>query len=147
MIVVICWLRVFRSSAFGPYCSYWAFLISDVLREVWLYMELVDLMVYSTIKTYELCGLWLLCCNCGVFCFLAPWTVHCVIPAMKAAEFGEAFAVAPATLIGFTDMFVPALLITGVSAVKTNRRSMLVQLTLIVTAVNGGSRICSGPAV
>lgn len=31
----------------------------------------------------------------------------------------EAFAVAPATLIGFTDMFVPALLITGVASVKT----------------------------
>ncbi|NBI65735.1 YjiH family protein [Pseudoflavonifractor sp. 60] len=31
----------------------------------------------------------------------------------------EAFAVAPATLIGFTDMFVPALLITGVESVKT----------------------------
>ncbi len=31
----------------------------------------------------------------------------------------EAFAVAPATLIGFTDMFIPALLITGVESVKT----------------------------
>jgi len=31
----------------------------------------------------------------------------------------EAFAVAPATLIGFTDMFIPALLIGGVEAVKT----------------------------
>lgn len=31
----------------------------------------------------------------------------------------EAFAAAPATLIGFTDMFVPALLITGITAVKT----------------------------
>ncbi len=31
----------------------------------------------------------------------------------------EAAAVAPATLIGFTDMFIPALLITGVTAVKT----------------------------
>ena len=31
----------------------------------------------------------------------------------------EAFAVAPATLIGFTDMFLPALLITGVASVKT----------------------------
>ena len=31
----------------------------------------------------------------------------------------EAFAVAPATLIGFTDMFVPALLITGVTSIKT----------------------------
>ncbi|MBQ7839868.1 MAG: YjiH family protein [Lachnospiraceae bacterium] len=31
----------------------------------------------------------------------------------------EAFAVAPATLAGFTDMFIPALLITGVESVKT----------------------------
>ena len=31
----------------------------------------------------------------------------------------EAFAVAPATLIGFTDMFIPALLITGITSVKT----------------------------
>ena len=31
----------------------------------------------------------------------------------------EAFAVAPAALIGFTDMFIPALLITGVESVKT----------------------------
>lgn len=31
----------------------------------------------------------------------------------------EAFAVAPATLVGFTDMFIPALLITGVQSVKT----------------------------
>ncbi len=31
----------------------------------------------------------------------------------------EAFAVAPATLIGFTDMFLPALLITGVASIKT----------------------------
>lgn len=31
----------------------------------------------------------------------------------------EAFAVAPATLVGFTDMFIPALLIGGVTSVKT----------------------------
>ena len=31
----------------------------------------------------------------------------------------EAFAVAPATLVGFTDMFIPALLITGIESVKT----------------------------
>lgn len=31
----------------------------------------------------------------------------------------EAFAVAPATLVGFADMFIPALLITGVESVKT----------------------------
>ena len=31
----------------------------------------------------------------------------------------EAFAVAPATLVGFTDMFIPALLIGGIQSVKT----------------------------
>ena len=30
----------------------------------------------------------------------------------------EAFAVAPATLVGFADMFIPALLITGIASVK-----------------------------
>ena len=31
----------------------------------------------------------------------------------------EAFAVAPATLVGFTDMFIPALLITGIQSAET----------------------------
>lgn len=31
----------------------------------------------------------------------------------------QAFTVAPATLVGFTDMFIPALLITGITSVKT----------------------------
>ena len=31
------------------------------------------------------------CTGC-VFCFLAPWTVHCVIPAQLSAQFGEEFA-------------------------------------------------------
>ena len=31
----------------------------------------------------------------------------------------EAFAVAPATLVGFTDMFIPALLMGGIASVKT----------------------------
>ena len=34
------------------------------------------------------------CTGC-VFCFLAPWTVHCVIPAQLTAQFGESVAVAP----------------------------------------------------
>ena len=37
------------------------------------------------------------CTGC-VFCFLAPWTVHCVIPAQQSAQFGESFAVAPASI-------------------------------------------------
>ncbi|MDD3218707.1 MAG: YjiH family protein [Lachnospiraceae bacterium] len=31
----------------------------------------------------------------------------------------EAYAVAPATLVGFADMFIPALLITGITSIKT----------------------------
>ena len=37
------------------------------------------------------------CTGC-VFCFLAPWTVHCVIPAQLSAQFGEEFAVAPSSV-------------------------------------------------
>lgn len=40
----------------------------------------------------------LLDCTGCVFCFLAPWTVHSVIPAQQSAQFGEAFAVAPASV-------------------------------------------------
>lgn len=38
---------------------------------------------------------------------------------LKVLGVEEAMAVAPATLVGFTDMFIPALLITGVESVKT----------------------------
>ena len=38
---------------------------------------------------------------------------------MQLLGIEEAFAVAPAALIGFTDMFIPALLIGGVASVKT----------------------------
>ncbi len=37
------------------------------------------------------------CTGC-IFCFLAPWTVHCVIPAQQSAQFGEGFAVAPSAV-------------------------------------------------
>ena len=37
------------------------------------------------------------CTGC-VFCFLAPWTVHCVIPAQLTAQFGEGVAVAPGSV-------------------------------------------------
>lgn len=37
------------------------------------------------------------CTGC-VFCFLAPWTVHCVIPAQLSAQFGEGNAVAPGSV-------------------------------------------------
>lgn len=37
------------------------------------------------------------CTGC-VFCFLTPWTVHCVIPAQLSAQFGEGTAVAPGSV-------------------------------------------------
>ncbi len=40
----------------------------------------------------------LLDCTGCVFCFLAPWTVHCVIPAQQSAQFGEGFAVSPGSV-------------------------------------------------
>ena len=41
----------------------------------------------------------------------------------------EAFAVAPATLVGFTDMFIPALLMGGIASVKT--RFIVAALSLV----------------
>lgn len=57
------------------------------------------------------------CAGC-VFCFLAPWTVHCVIPAMKAAEFGEAFTVAPAS-IPFVNFYSISMLVILVISIIT----------------------------
>lgn len=57
------------------------------------------------------------CAGC-VFCFLAPWTVHCVIPAMKAAEFGEAFAVAPAS-VPFVNFYSISMLVILIVAIAT----------------------------
>lgn len=56
------------------------------------------------------------CAGC-VFCFLSPWTVHCVIPAMKAAEFGEAFAVAPAAipLVNFYSIAMLVILVVSIA--------------------------------
>lgn len=44
----------------------------------------------------------------------------------------EAFAVAPATLVGFADMFIPALLITGATAVKTKFIIAILSLVQII---------------
>lgn len=55
------------------------------------------------------------CTGC-VFCFLAPWTVHCVIPAQQAAQFGEATAVAPASipLVNFYSISMLVILLLAV---------------------------------
>ncbi len=55
------------------------------------------------------------CTGC-VFCFLAPWTVHCVIPAQLTAQFGEEFAVAPGSVpfVNFYSLCMLAILLAAV---------------------------------
>lgn len=53
----------------------------------------------------------------------------------------EAFAVAPAALIGFTDMFIPALLITGVESVKTRFIIGVLSLVQIIYMTEVGAII------
>ena len=60
----------------------------------------------------------LLDCTGCVFCFLAPWTVHCVIPAQQSAQFGESFAVAPAS-VPFVNYYSICMLVILVVAVAT----------------------------
>ncbi|MDE6815799.1 MAG: hypothetical protein K2P71_07195 [Lachnospiraceae bacterium] len=57
------------------------------------------------------------CAGC-VFCFLAPWTVHCVIPAQLSSQFGEGAAVAPAS-IPFVNYYSICMLVILVAAVIT----------------------------
>lgn len=60
----------------------------------------------------------LLDCTGCVFCFLAPWTVHCVIPAQQSAQFGEGFAVALASipLVNFYSLCMLVMLAVAVIA-------------------------------
>ena len=60
----------------------------------------------------------LLDCTGCVFCFLAPWTVHCVIPAQQSAQFGEGFAVAPAS-VPFVNYYSICMLVMLAAAVIT----------------------------
>lgn len=53
----------------------------------------------------------------------------------------EAFAVAPATLIGFTDMFIPALLVTGIESVKTKFIIGVLSLVQIIYLTEVGAII------
>lgn len=60
----------------------------------------------------------LLDCTGCVFCFLAPWTVHCVIPAQLSAQFGEEVAVAPASvpLVNYYSLCMLVILLAAVIA-------------------------------
>lgn len=57
------------------------------------------------------------CTGC-VFCFLAPWTVHCVIPAQLSAQFGEGTAVAPGS-VPFVNYYSICMLVILALAVMT----------------------------
>lgn len=57
------------------------------------------------------------CTGC-VFCFLAPWTVHCVIPAQLSAQFGEGTAVAPGS-VPFVNYYSLCMLVILAVAVIT----------------------------
>lgn len=57
------------------------------------------------------------CTGC-VFCFLAPWTVHCVIPAQLSSGFGEGYAVAPGS-VPFVNYYSLCMLVILVVAVVT----------------------------
>lgn len=58
----------------------------------------------------------LLDCTGCVFCFLAPWTVHCVIPAQQTAQFGEEFTIAPASvpLVNFYSICMLVILVVAI---------------------------------
>lgn len=51
----------------------------------------------------------------------------------------EAFAVAPATLIGFTDMFIPALLVGGIQSMKTKFIIAVLSLVQIIYLTEVGA--------
>lgn len=53
----------------------------------------------------------------------------------------EAFAAAPATLVGFTDMFIPALLISGITSVKTKFIIGILSLIQIIYLTEVGTII------
>lgn len=60
---------------------------------------------------------------------------------LSALGVPEAFAAAPATLVGFTDMFIPALLITGIQSVKTKFIIGVLSLVQIIYLTEVGTII------
>lgn len=60
---------------------------------------------------------------------------------MKLFGVKEAFAAAPATLVGFTDMFIPALLLGSISAVKTKFIVGVLSLVQIIYLTEVGTII------
>lgn len=60
---------------------------------------------------------------------------------MKLFGVKEAFAAAPATLVGFTDMFIPALLLGCISSVKTKFIVGVLSLVQIIYLTEVGTII------
>ncbi|MDO4295918.1 MAG: YjiH family protein [bacterium] len=60
---------------------------------------------------------------------------------LKLFGLEEAFAAAPATLVGFTDMFIPALLLTGITSVKTKFVLGVLSLVQIIYLTEVGTII------
>lgn len=60
---------------------------------------------------------------------------------MKLFSVKEAFAAAPATLVWFTDMFIPALLLGGISSVKTKFIVGVLSLVQIIYLTEVGTII------
>ena len=70
MLVDFSWYRVFWGSRFGVCSPYWDFSMTFVMMGDWFFLDLVDLLVHSIIKTYMMYGSWMLCCFCDVLCFM-----------------------------------------------------------------------------
>ena len=60
---------------------------------------------------------------------------------LKLLGVPEAFAAAPATLVGFTDMFIPALLSVGLTSVKTKFVIGVLSLVQIIYLTEVGTII------
>ena len=77
----------------------------------------------------------------AVYTPVFQWIFYPMGVYLKLFDVKEAFAVAPATLVGFTDMFIPALLITGVQSVKTKFVIGVLSLVQIIYLTEVGTII------
>lgn len=69
------------------------------------------------------------------------WISYPMALYLKVLGVPEAFAVAPATLVGFTDMFIPALLAVGLTSVKTKFVIGVLSLVQIIYLTEVGTII------
>lgn len=69
------------------------------------------------------------------------WISYPMALYLKVLGVPEAFAAAPATLVGFTDMFIPALLAVGLTSVKTKFVIGVLSLVQIIYLTEVGTII------